>query len=97
MIVSAWTTRNHDDNEATIKLNSSPYRQILRPKQVHCSQVFFEHVENKEVILCWCGTDDMIADFLSKVIIGNKFAKFPIQIMGHSVEGSISHDYSDPL
>ena len=32
----------------------------------------YEHVENGSVILTWIGTDDMIADVLTKAILGNK-------------------------
>ncbi len=75
-----------------------------RPKYLHtylfsiylCFSVY-EHVESGKVILRWCGTDDMMADFPTKAIIGNKFAKFRIQIMGHTEEVSSSRDYSDPL
>jgi len=89
----------HDDNEATIKLNSSPIVNFSGRSKYIARKYFsvYEHVENGKVILRWCGTDDMIADFLTKAIIGNKFAKFRIQIMGHSEGGSISHDYSDPM
>ena len=89
----------HDDNEACIKLNSAPIVNFSGRSKYIARKYFsvYEHVESGKVILRWCGTDDMIADFLTKAIIGNKFAKFRIQIMGHSEEGSVSHDYSDPL
>ena len=41
-------------------------------------------------MLEWTGTDDMIADVLTKAILGNKFKKFKIQLMGQTTSGGVS-------
>ncbi len=89
----------HDDNEACIKLNSAPIVNFSGRSKYISRKYFsvYEHVEGGKVILRWCGTDDMIADFLTKAIIGNKFAKFRIQIMGHSAGEGISQDFPNSL
>lgn len=53
----------------------------------------YEHVENGSVVLKWFGTDDMIADVLTKAIIRNKFRKFKIHLMGHTSAEGVSVYY----
>lgn len=46
--------------------------------------------ENGSVILKWIGTDDMIADVLTKAILGNKLRKFKFHLMGHTTAHGVS-------
>ena len=46
----------------------------------------YEHLENGDAILTHVGTDDMIADVLTKAIVGSKFRKFTIALMGHQAD-----------
>ena len=82
----------HDDNEATIRLNSVPVVNFSGRSKYIARKYFsvYEHVENGSVILRWTGTDDMIADVLTKSIIGNKYKKFKIHLMGHTSVEKIS-------
>jgi hypothetical protein len=56
-------------------------------KSRHVDVRFFfikDRVEKGEVDIGFCGTDDMIADYLTKPLQGNKFFKFRDAIMGIS-------------
>ena len=46
----------------------------------------YEHVEDGTIKLIWTGTDDLVADFLTKAVHGNKQRKFKIEIGLHSEE-----------
>jgi hypothetical protein len=41
-----------------------------------------DRVDKGEVDIAFCGTDDMIADFLTKPLQGNKFFRFRDAILG---------------
>jgi hypothetical protein len=38
-------------------------------------------IANKEVVIKYCPTDDMLADYMTKPLTGSKFHKFRKQIM----------------
>lgn len=48
---------------------------------------------HRAMVYEWTGTDDMIADVLTKAILGNKFKKFKIHLMGHTSATGISEYY----
>ena len=41
-----------------------------------------EHVENGDIRLVYVGTDHNVSDFLTKALVGGKFKKFRVDIMG---------------
>jgi hypothetical protein len=41
-----------------------------------------EYIDNQTVQLVYTGTEDMVADVLTKALAGNKFRKFSISLMG---------------
>jgi hypothetical protein len=41
-----------------------------------------EHVESGAVELVHVGTEDTVSDFLTKSIIGDRFRKFKVMLMG---------------
>jgi hypothetical protein len=88
-------TTVYNDNEATIRMNSVPIVNFAGRSKYIARKYFsvYEHVENGSVILKWTGTDDMIADVLTKAILGNKFKKFKIHLMGHTSASGISEYY----
>jgi hypothetical protein len=43
-----------------------------------------EHIENKTVKLVYIGTEEMVADVLTKALAGNKFRNFSISLMGQN-------------
>ena len=78
----------HNDNKANITLNSKSIVNF-KGRSKYISRKYFsvyEHVESGEVKLIWTGTDDLVADFLTKAIHGGKFHKFKIEIGLHNVE-----------
>jgi hypothetical protein len=80
------TIEIQQDNKAAILLSSqNPVNFKGRSKFIN--RLYFsvhEHVENGTVELVYYGTDDTVADFLTKALIGDKFRKFKITIMGSS-------------
>lgn len=88
-------TTIYNDNEATIRMNSVPIVNFAGRSKYIARKYFsvYEHVENGSVVLKWTGTDDMIADVLTKAIIGNKFRKFKIHLMGHTSAKGVSVHY----
>ena len=82
-----YDTRNvlfHQDNKAAILLQKNGV--LSRGKRSrHVDVRFFfvkDRVEKGEVDIGYCGTDDMIADFLTKPLQGNKFLRFREVILG---------------
>jgi hypothetical protein len=74
------------DNKAAILLSSqNPVNFKGRSKFINRLYFsVFEHVENGDVELVYYGTDDTVADFLTKALIGDKFRKFKVALMGDS-------------
>ena len=88
-------TSVYNDNEATIRLNSEPIVNFSGRSKYISRKYFsvYEHVENGSLTLKWIGTDDLIADVLTKAIMGNKFKKFKICLMGHTSDTGVSQHY----
>ena len=89
-------TTIYNDNEATIRMNSVPIVNFAGRSKYIARKYFsvYEHVENGSVILKWIGTDDMIADVLTKAIMGNKFRKFKIHLLGNTTAAGISEHHN---
>ena len=79
----------HQDNRAAILLSSNEPLMFKGPSKYINRKYFsvYEHITDGKVILAYCGTESMIADFLTKSLMGNKFRRFAISLMG-SVEAS---------
>ena len=63
-------------------------RQVLRKGQdILTSNYFMSQflVERKEVTIEYCSTDEMMADFFVKPLVGNKFGKEKKKIMNNTV------------
>jgi hypothetical protein len=75
----------YQDNKSTIllekngKKSSGPHTRALN---IH---YFFlaDQVEKGNVMIHFCPTEDMIADYMTKPLQGAKFLKFKKLIMGH--------------
>ena len=74
----------YQDNKAAITLSSSEPVNF-RGRSKYINRKYFsvhEHVASGRIQLVYCGTDDMVADFLTKSLMGAKFRKFRIALMG---------------
>jgi hypothetical protein len=72
------------DNLSCIALSSAPILNFTGRSKFINRKLFgiYEHLERGDAILTHIGTDDMIADVLTKAIVGAKFRKFTIALMG---------------
>jgi len=62
-------------------------RQVLRKGQdILTSNYFMSQflVERNEVTIEYCSTDEMMADFFTKPLVGNKFGKEKKKIMNNT-------------
>ena len=74
----------YNDNQATIKL-SSIEGNSFKGRSKFINRKYFsvhEHVENGDIRLVYVGTDHNVSDFLTKALVGGKFKKFRVDIMG---------------
>jgi hypothetical protein len=76
------------DNLSCIALSSSPILNFSGRSKFINRKLFgiYEHLEQGDAILTHVGTDDMIADVLTKAIVGSKFRKFTIALMGQQAD-----------
>ncbi len=76
----------YQDNQACIKLSSTtPVNFKGRSKYIN--RKYFsvhEYVENDTIRLVYCGTDDQVADYLTKALSGSKEKKFRVHLMGYN-------------
>ena len=72
------------DNQAAIKLSMDKPVNFKGRSRFIKRKYFeiYEYVQQGDIELVYLGTDSMIADFLTKVLVGGKFEKFKIAIMG---------------
>jgi hypothetical protein len=74
----------YEDNKSTIMMSIDP-QIAFKGRSKFMDRKFFgvyEHVENGNIELIYVGTEEQIADFFTKVIIGNKFKGLRYSIMG---------------
>ena len=74
----------YEDNKSTIMMSIDP-QIAFKGRSKFIDRKFFgvyEHVENGNIELIYVGTEEQIADFFTKVIIGNKFKGLRYSIMG---------------
>lgn len=79
----------HGDNQATLAM-ASKEQVTFKGRSKFINRKFFsvhQHVEDGTLKLVFVGTDDNIADFLTKAVMGGKFHRFRIDVMG-SVTGT---------
>ena len=78
----------YQDNQSAIKLESNGIASAGKRSRHMNIRYFFvaEKVANKEVLVSYCPTDDMIADFFTKPLQGSKFLRFRDTIL--NVQGS---------
>ena len=76
----------HNDNKSNLTLHSKDNVNFKGRSKYISRKYFsvFEHVDSGELKLIWTGTDDLVADFLTKAVHGGKFKKFKIEIGLHS-------------
>lgn len=71
------------DNRSAILLEQNG-RLSSTQRTKHLNNRYFyikDRIDNKEVRIEWCPTDDMVSDYMSKVLVGEKFKKFRQMIM----------------
>jgi hypothetical protein len=76
----------HNDNKSNLILNSKDNINFKGRSKYISRKYFsvFEHVDNGSLKLVWTGTDDLVADFLTKAVTGGKQKKFKIAIGLHT-------------
>ena len=76
----------YQDNKSTILLEENGKRSSGKRTRALNVRYFFmtDQIERGNVVVEYCPTDDMIADFMSKPLQGTKFQKFSKDIMGES-------------
>jgi len=73
-----------NDNEATIGM-AAKEQVMFKGRSKFINRKYFsvhQHVEDGTLKLVFVGTDDNVADFLTKALMGNKFRRFRLDIMG---------------
>ena len=87
----------YQDNKATIQLSSrEPVN--FKGKSKFINRKFFgvhQYVEDGTLELVYVGTDYNVSDFLTKALIGNKFARFRIDIMGNATDFERGANHED--
>ena len=84
-------SRFYQDNTSTMKLERNG-RQSSSARTRHINIKYFfikDRIDNQEIDLIYCRTDQMVADFLSKPQQGAMFRRFRDVIMGKADETSL--------
>ena len=78
----------YQDNQSAIKLETNGIASAGKRSRHMNIRYFFisEKVASKEVLVSYCPTDDMVADFFTKPLQGSKFLRFRDTIL--NVQGS---------
>ena len=81
---NARDNRLHQDNKSSILLeNNGKASSSKRTKHINICYLFITNrVNNGEVSLVWCFTEDMIGDYMTNPLEGAMFRNFRDQIMG---------------
>ena len=74
----------HQDNQAAILLETNGVMSRKKRSRHIDIRFFFikDKVDSDEVEVAFCGTDEMVSDFLSKPLQGGVFRRFRDTIMG---------------
>ena len=72
------------DNQSAILLEKNGKKSARKRSQALHVRYFFitDQIEKRNAIVEYCGTDDMVADFMTKPLQGEKFKKFRKMILG---------------
>jgi hypothetical protein len=91
-IADIYTELGHDvkpvetyqDNKSSIALSSKEAINFRGNSKFINRKYFsvYEHIENGDIILTHIGTENMIADVLTKALCGEKFRRFSIALLG---------------
>ena len=79
------------DNLATMKMASTE-PVTFKGRSKFINRKYFsvhENVESGELKLVHVGTDDNVSDFLTKALMGEKFHRFRVDVMGTNTRGSL--------
>jgi hypothetical protein len=80
-----------EDNEACINLVNGAEEASHRTKHINIRRNWIvQEVEARHIVVEYCPTDGMIADFFTKPMVGEKFKYFRSVIMGHPMPGNTS-------
>lgn len=75
----------YQDNQSTIALINRGKSPSSRSKHIHVRYFWLkERIQNGELTITYCPTDDMVADLLTKPLQGSKFLKFREQLLNWS-------------
>ena len=79
----------YEDNGAVVKLMNDERKTAQRTKHLSV-RLFYSHElqERGIIVLEWCSTDLMIADLMTKPLVGRKFRKFTMLLTGNEPEYS---------
>ncbi len=72
------------DNQSTMKLEQNG-KTSLGKRTRHLNIRYFyitDQIQKGLISIKYCPTDDMIADYMTKLLVGKKFIKFRKEIMG---------------
>ena len=74
----------YQDNKSAILLETNGRKSAGKRSRALNVRYFFvtDQVEKGNVIIDYCPTDDMIADYMTKPLQGEKFKKFRKMILG---------------
>ena len=77
-----------EDNQAAITMSTTDVVNFKgRSKYINRKYFsIFEHVQTGEVKVVFVGTEDQVADFLTKALTGGKFKRFRIAILGNRID-----------
>ena len=76
----------HEDNSAVIALMASDRKVSQRTKHLSVRLFYTKELQEKGIInLEWCSTDLMVADLMTKPLVGRQFTKFALFLMGNEI------------
>jgi hypothetical protein len=82
----------NQDNKSTIILAEKERSTSSRTRHISIRYFFIkDRIDSKEVSMQYCGTEDMIADFLTKPLQGSLFMKHRRAILNSHVHSSQGH------
>ena len=89
----------YQDNQAVIKISSTE-PTVFKGRSKLINRKYFsvhEYVTSGEIKLVYVGTDSNVADFLTKALMGDKFRRFRIDIMGTGDDICRGDSHSDNI